>query len=112
MANSTQRGDPLINDTTPLAFFLSQNYPNPFRGRTRITYCVAYKTRVRIIVSGPTGDALETLVDAIKNPGTYEVDFDVCACPSYPNRHLEHGKHTYRMEAGDYTSEKEMILME
>jgi hypothetical protein len=35
------------DDITPFTFQLSQNYPNPFKDRTTIKYCIAYKTKVK-----------------------------------------------------------------
>jgi len=102
----------LANEVIPLAFRLSQNYPNPFRERTRITYCVAYRTRVQITVMNSAGEVIDTLVDEEKNPGTYEIDFCVSGGFSAEVRTLASGKYCYRMEAEDYLSEKEMELLQ
>jgi hypothetical protein len=102
--------DLLMNEAVPLAFRLNQNYPNPFRGQTRITYCVAYKTRVQLMVMNSAGEVIDTLVDEDKNAGTYEVRFVVRASPSGKDRDLAGGKYCYRMQAADYSSEKELEL--
>ena len=101
----------MMNDATPLMFRLSQNYPDPFMGKTRITYCVAYKTRVRLRVLNSTGEVIDTLVDEEKNPGTYEVGFAARVYPSGEDRNLASGKYSYRLEAGDYLSEKTMKVL-
>ena len=67
----------LMDEVIPLEFFLSQNYPNPFKEKTVIKYCVAYKTRVQITVYDSEGKEIEKLVDEEKSPGTYEVEFSV-----------------------------------
>jgi hypothetical protein len=102
----------LANEVIPLAFRLSQNYPNPCRERTRITYCVAWKTRVQIAVLNSAGEVIDTLVDEEKSPGTYEIDFCVSVGASGKVRNLAGGKYCYRMEAEDYSSEKEMELLQ
>ena len=102
----------LANEVVPLAFRLSQNYPNPFRERTRITYCVAWKTRVQITVLSSAGEVIDTLVDEERSPGTYEIDFCVSVGASGKVRNLAGGKYCYRMEAEDYSSEKEMELLQ
>jgi hypothetical protein len=102
----------LANEVIPLAFRLSQNYPNPFRERTRITYCVAWKTRVQITVLSSAGEVIDTLVDEERSPGTYEIDFCVSGGFSREGRNLAGGKYCYRMEAEDYLSEKEMELVQ
>src|SRR3972149_1816084 len=99
-----------MDDTTPLEFHLSQNYPNPFREKTVIKYCVAYKTRVQLTVYDTEGNEIEKLVDEEKQPGTYEVEFDASICHSGESavggRNLTEGYFSYRLEAGDYKNEK------
>jgi len=97
-----------MDEVTPLEFFLSQNYPNPFKEKTVIKYCVAYKTRVQITVYNAEGKAIEKLVDEEKNPGTYEIEFNVAQDSSPAHK----GKtYFYRLEAGEYKSEKKMLLL-
>jgi flagellar hook assembly protein FlgD len=96
------------DEVTPTQFHLSQNYPNPFRERTAIKYCVAYKTRVQISVYDSEGNLIEKLVDEEKNAGTFEVEFSIY---SSEGRNLEAGTYYYRLEAGEYKSEKKMELI-
>lgn len=98
-----------MNEVTPMSFHLSQNYPNPFRDKTAIKYCVAYKTRVLLTVYDAEGNEIEKLVDEEKNPGTYEVEFSTCH--SRESGNPESGNYYYRLEAGDYISEKKMELI-
>ena len=67
---------------------------------------MAYKTRVQLIVYNSEGEVIEKLVDEEKKPGTYEVEFQSSVC----NKQLAIGSYYFRLEAGDYTSEKKMIL--
>ena len=97
-----------MDDTTPLEFYLSQNYPNPFKEKTIIKYCVAYKTRVQLTVFNSEGEEIEKLIDEEKNPGTYEVEFS--ACHSRESGNPEGEIFFYRLESGEYRSEKKMIL--
>jgi hypothetical protein len=67
---------------------------------------VAFKTRVQLTVYNSEDKMIEKLVDEEKNPGTYEVEFSVChSCES---RNLPDGFYSYRLEAGNYSSEKKM----
>src|SRR3990170_5984710 len=93
-----------LDDTTPLEFYLSQNYPNPFKEKTIIKYCVAYKTRVQITVFNSEGEEIEKLVDEEKQPGTYEVVFQ----SAVGSRQSANGTYFYRLESGEYRSEKKM----
>lgn len=90
----------------PSVFSVGQNYPNPFKDKTVIKYCVAYKTRVQIIVYNKDGEVIEKLVEEEKMPGTYQVNFDASKCHSGESRTLPDGYYFYRFIAGDYSSEK------
>ncbi|MEJ5263538.1 MAG: hypothetical protein WHT45_12700 [Ignavibacterium sp.] len=102
------------NDLVPKEFYLSQNYPNPFRDKTVIKYCVAQKRRIKITVFDTEGNEILRLVDEEKNPGTYEVIFK----STIGSRRLAIGNYYYRIEATpiggqaeDYINEKKMELI-
>jgi hypothetical protein len=97
-----------MNDLIPSEFHLGQNYPNPFRDKTIIKYCVAYKTRVVLTVYNSEGEEIEKLVDEEKKPGTYEVEFS--ACHSRESGNPLEGTYFYCLKAGEYRSEKKMVL--
>lgn len=99
----------------PSVLFLGQNYPNPFKGKTKIKFCVATTTRVKLTVYDSEGTEIKKLLDEEKDPGTYEVE--VSACHSRESGKPPAGRkgqkaqvYFYRLEAGDYRSEKKMIL--
>lgn len=103
-----------MDEVTPLQFRLSQNYPNPFKEKTIIKYCIAYKTSVKLTVYNSEGVVIQKLVDEEKYPGTYEVEFYV-AQDSSPA--MKERTYFYVLEATpiggqavDYRSEKTMLL--
>jgi len=97
-----------MNEFEPSEFYLSQNYPNPFKERTVIKYCVACRTRVLLKVFNNEGKEIEKLVDEEQNPGTYEIEF----CEAQDSSPVKSSKtYYYRLEAGDYKSEKKMLLL-
>ena len=98
-----------MNDLVPSEFYLGQNYPNPFKEKTVIKYCVAFKTRVQLTVCNSEGKVIEKLVDEEKLPGTYEIEFS--ACHSCESRNLPDGYYLYRLDAGNYKSDKKMQLL-
>jgi hypothetical protein len=100
-----------ISDFEPSEFYLSQNHPNPFRDKTTIKYCVAFRTRVILTVYDVEGNEIEKLVDEEQNPGTYEVEFFASACHSHESGDLKEGTYCYHFEAGDYKIVKEMQLL-
>jgi 5-hydroxyisourate hydrolase-like protein (transthyretin family) len=99
-----------MNEFVPSEFYLGQNYPNPFEDKTIIKYCIAFKTIVKLKVYNSDGKVIEKLIDEEKKPGTYEIEFNASACHSCESRKLQEGTYFYRLEAGDYTSEKKMVL--
>jgi hypothetical protein len=104
-----------MDELEPSEFYLAQNYPNPFKERTVIKYCVAFKTRVNLKVYNAEGKEIEKLVDEEKKPGTYEIEFSKChSCESLPDGKAggnpQEGSYFYRLEAGDYTNQKTMII--
>ena len=112
-----------MDDLVPSEFYLFRNYPNPFKDKTTIKYCVAYNTKVRITVYNSEGKMIDKLVDEVKEAGTYEVKFSLSGreksvySVSSVENHLSGIDYPlsiplfYRMKAGNYISEKKMILI-
>ncbi len=99
----------LSEELAPTEFYLSQNYPNPFRERTFIKYCIAYRTKVLLKVYDSDGKEVEKLVDEDQNPGTYEVEFN--SVEMHRDASLQSETYYCRLEAGDYKCEKKMFLL-
>lgn len=104
MLSQTKNG--YDSDLEPMEFYLSPNYPNPFKEKTAIKYCVAYETQVQITVYNYNGDVIEKLVDEVKQPGTYVTEFSAVRSCSGEVRNLSPGYYCYYMIAGDFVSEK------
>ncbi|MDP2362625.1 MAG: T9SS type A sorting domain-containing protein [Ignavibacteria bacterium] len=98
-----------MNDFIPLEFFLSQNYPNPFKDKTVIKYCVGYKTRVQLTIHNSEGKVLEKLIDEVKHPGTYEIKLNASAADPGKVWKLPDGYYFYRLDAGEYFSDKKWL---
>ena len=82
---------------------LSQNYPNPFNPSTKIEYSIPRASFVILKVYDILGREVATLVNEEKNVGNYEINFN--------NRNLSSGIYFYKLQAGDYSSVKKMILI-
>jgi len=96
-----------MDELVPSQFYLSQNYPNPFSKKTIIKYCVAYETRVKLEVFRE-GRLIKKLVDEEKDAGTYEIEFDNLERERTQSRQCE--TLSYQLIAGNYKSEKKMII--
>ena len=90
------------DEMIPLKFRLSQNYPNPFKEKTKIKYCVAFRTNVNISVFDAKGKLIKNLIDKEHNAGTYEVEFNSAS--------LTEGIYYYQINTTDFLETKEMIL--
>lgn len=92
-----------MNDFVPSEFYLSRNYPNPFRDKTTIKFCVAYRTKVKLEVFNSEGKLIQKLLDEEKEAGTYEIEFDASG--------LAEGDYINQLQAGDFLSRKKMTLL-
>jgi hypothetical protein len=93
----------LDNDYLPISFGLSQNFPNPFNPSTKIAYEISQKEMVKIKVYDMLGKEIDILVNEMQNPGKHEVFFE--------SQDLSSGIYFYKMEIGDNSQVKKMILL-
>ena len=92
-------------------FVLYQNYPNPFNPSTKIKYTVSsviastaqQSQLVTLKVYDALGNEIATLVNEEKSSGEYEVTFEAGEFTS--------GIYYYRIEAGNYSETKKMLLL-
>jgi photosystem II stability/assembly factor-like uncharacterized protein len=87
----------------PAAFALAQNYPNPFNPSTAIGFQVTAYSHVRLSIYDLLGREVATLVNEVKAPGSYEVTWDAGGMAS--------GVYLYRLNAGDFTQTKRLLLL-
>ena len=92
----------------PTKFSLSQNYPNPFNPTTKIRYSVpSVETRnipsMQLKVYDMLGREVANLINEIKQPGNYEVEFNGSKLPS--------GVYFYQLRFGNLISTKKLILL-
>ena len=92
-----------MEDLLPKEFYLSQNHPNPFTEKTIIKYCLPEEIRIKLEIFDSKKEKIKKLVDEIKEPGTYQVEFN-------PNG-FDEGMYLYQLTAGGVILTKKMILL-
>jgi hypothetical protein len=99
--------DPLPSElrtvSIPSHYSLQQNWPNPFNPSTQIAYDLPQAGHVSLKVFDLLGREVATLVDEKQSPGSYCSAFDGSGLPS--------GIYLYRIDAGDWTQTKKMVLL-
>jgi len=110
MQASSNKMEKMMEDIVPTYFQLSQNYPNPFKEETTIKYCIPDKMKIVLEIVDSNGNKVKTLVDEIKEAGTYKVDFN--------SNELVSGEYLYKLETTDlpagkagFFETKKMILL-
>ncbi len=91
------------NSSMPRAFNLRQNYPNPFNPSTIISFEVPEASHVKITVYDILGNEVAALVNGVKQPGSYSVQFDAF--------NLSSGIYFYKMQANGYINSKKMLIL-
>jgi hypothetical protein len=87
----------------PANYSLGQNYPNPFNPTTTISFNLPAKSFVSVKVFDALGREVAVLVGEELSPGTYSREWNAVNAPS--------GLYLYRLQAGQYTETKKMILL-
>lgn len=87
----------------PVKTTLNQNFPNPFNPSTTISYSLTEPSEVELTVFNLLGMKVATLVNASQSSGEYTIQFDASQLAS--------GVYLYRLQAGNTTQTRKMILM-
>jgi hypothetical protein len=92
-----------LEDLVPTEFYLSQNYPDPFKERTIIKYCLPEEIRIKLEILNSEKEKIKTLVDEVKEPGMYQVEWNA--------KGLNSNNYYFRIQAGSFIDTKKMILL-
>jgi hypothetical protein len=91
------------NNIAPNSVLLEQNYPNPFNPSTKIKFTIPEQSKTIIKVYNMVGSEVAILLNEVKQPGTYEVDFNAVD--------LSSGAYFYSIETDNFREVKKMILL-
>ncbi len=92
-----------VTSEIPERFKLYDNYPNPFNPVTKIKFDVPKQSFTKLIIYDVTGKTIRTLVNQELTAGSYVYNFDAVSLAS--------GVLFYKIQAGDFTDVKKMVLV-
>ena len=92
----------------PDQYELSQNYPNPFNPTTVIEYTLPERSQVSLTIYNVLGQEVRTLVNDIRAAGSYRIEWNGADDSGKP---VATGVYLYRLQAGDFTQTRKMLLM-
>ena len=91
------------NTIAPGTYSLDQNYPNPFNPVTNISFAIPKAGHVTLKIFDVLGKEVAVLVNDVRNPGKYSVNFD--------GTNFASGIYFYRLESGSFISTQKMTLI-
>jgi len=91
------------NGSVPTTFNLHQNYPNPFNPTTLIKFEIPKESYVTLKVYNSIGKDVAELVNRELSAGQYQISFDAKNLPS--------GIYYYKLQAGEFTQTRKMLLV-
>jgi len=95
-------------ESDPKSFALSQNFPNPFNPESEISYDLPNDSWVKLSIYNISGQKVKTLVDGFEAAGHKTVIWDG---KNEKGEQVASGVYFYRLEAGDFTATKKMVLL-
>lgn len=99
-----------IGDLNPLPdqYALNRNTPNPFNPSTAIEYQLPEAGMVRLAIYNVVGQEVRTLVNERKEAGAFTVTWDGTDAMG---RRVASGVYLYRIQAGDFSASRRMLLL-
>jgi hypothetical protein len=92
-----------VTTDLPAKFSLGQNYPNPFNPVTTISIGLPCRTFVQLKIFDALGRQVSVLLSEQLTAGTHARQWNAAGLPS--------GVYFYRIQAGDYTEGKKLLLL-
>ncbi|MFH0733604.1 MAG: T9SS type A sorting domain-containing protein [bacterium] len=87
----------------PEKFELLQNYPNPFNPSTTIKFAIPTTSSVKLTIYNTIGKEIATLVNGSMEAGNHSVNWNAGDNSS--------GMYFFKLEAGNFTATKKMMLI-
>ncbi len=87
----------------PVSYSLSRNYPNPFNPTTTILFDLPAQSHVRLEIYNALGQRIEVPIDKAMDAGSHVFRWD--------GRRYASGMYFYRLEAGEFSECRRMLLV-
>jgi flagellar hook assembly protein FlgD len=94
--------------TTPGAYELSQNHPNPFNPTTEINFAIREAGEVRLVIYNLSGQVVRTLVSGQLVAGTHRVTWNATDDSGI---RVANGVYLYMLKVGSATIQKKLVLL-
>ncbi len=98
----------ILENAAPRTFALDQNYPNPFNPTTLIRFQIPEGSNVNLKIYNSLGQEIRTLASQFYESGEYQTVWD--AKDNSGNK-VPSGVYFYRINAGNYSQIKKMMLI-
>jgi hypothetical protein len=99
---ATREGNPINASLTPTHFALNQNYPNPFNPTTTISFTLPVASDYNVTVYNVSGQVVDQL-SGTEAAGEVTVEWNAGSLAS--------GIYFYKLQAGNFTDTKKMVLL-
>jgi len=95
--------DDEVEENVATTFSLDQNYPNPFNPTTTINYTLGKAEMVKISVYNMLGQKVTSLVSKQQRAGSHQIQWNAGDVAT--------GVYFYKIQAGDFSQTRKMLLM-
>lgn len=96
------------SSTLPTEFALAQNRPNPFNPSTEISFSLPKPAEVTLSIYNILGESVATLAEGLRTAGTHAVTWDG---RDKNGRVVASGVYFYRLDAGEFSATRKMLLL-
>ena len=96
------------NETFLQGFAIEQNFPNPFNPVTTLRYNLPENGHVNIIIYDMLGREVKTMINQTHDAGYKSIQWNATNNHGEP---VSAGVYLYKIQAGEYTSTKKMVLL-
>ncbi len=91
-----------VNDNTAMQNSLAASYPNPVSSTSEINYNLAQSGPVSLTVYNTLGEQVGTLVNSMQGAGEHTASFNAGTLPN--------GMYYYKLQSGDFTATRTMVI--